>query len=448
MKIKQKTEDFRVRELLRPGVVRESGPWRVYRVSKRKLTSLQAAQVLAQLARAKAGDVSMAGLKDRQGVTVQYMALRGGREVDLHERSLRIESVGFAQRELDSSASEGNAFQVVVRGLSEGEVERVGHSAPVVRENGLIHYFDEQRFGNLRHGQGWVALELMLGNHEKALRSLLAGTSEADDQRHRAFKSALLQHWGDWTACREIAGKFQEHHSVFAHLKRHKDDFRGAFFHVAARVRLIHLYAFQSHLWNRAVHAYVERRTKPAERVVLESPEGPLAFPAQRFDLEADMQTFRLPGPRLADVVHPLQRELLADALAVHRLVPSQFTIEGVSGFQLKGEDRSLVVRPVGLDVQAAQPDGMNEGRAAMTLRFELPRGAYATLLVRRLLARRDAPARSAPRTGRPPLARSAPRQGDDAGRQASRPPQRRAYAPRGAAKRPPSRTRAKGKPA
>ncbi len=388
MKIKQQLEDFRVRELLLPDFLVESGPWRVYRVSKRKLTSMQAAQVLAHAAGASAGDVRMAGLKDRQGITVQYMALRAGREVRLREKDLRIENVGFARSELSSSASAGNAFEIIVRGLSAEELDTLRTSLPVVRESGLIHYFDDQRFGNLRYGQGWIALDLIHGKHEKALRRLLTAGSGADDERNESFKSALDRNWGDWTACREIAGKFREHHSVFTYLKSHRDDFRGAFFHVSSRLRLIHLYAFQSHIWNRAVCAYVRRITKPDERLELLSAEGPLVFPKGPFVPEAGMQTFRLPGPRLEDVQHPLQRELLEEALATERLVADQFHIEGVSGFQLKGEDRPLLVRASHMRVRPPEPDSLNRGLRSVRLRFELPRGAYATLVVRRLLAR------------------------------------------------------------
>ena len=32
MKLKQRTDDFKVRELLEPGVLAERGEWRVYRV--------------------------------------------------------------------------------------------------------------------------------------------------------------------------------------------------------------------------------------------------------------------------------------------------------------------------------------------------------------------------------------------------------------------------------
>ena len=48
MKLKSRAADFRVRELLAPEVLQKKGEFRVYRVIKRKLTSLEAAEVLAQ----------------------------------------------------------------------------------------------------------------------------------------------------------------------------------------------------------------------------------------------------------------------------------------------------------------------------------------------------------------------------------------------------------------
>ena len=166
-------------------------------------------------------------------------------------------------------------------------------------------------------------------------------------------------------------------------------------------MRLIHLYAWQSHLWNRAVARYVEEVTKPADRIAVPSPEGRLVF--SRGDLAADPAmrgSFRLPGPRLADVGHPRQRELLAEVLEREGVRPDDFRIEGVPGFQLKGEDRELVLRPAGLRMSGS-PRGIR-------FTFELSRGSYALLVVQRMLAdvRRASPEPKHPR----PVARRPPR--------------------------------------
>jgi len=380
VKLKHKPADFVVRESVRDDYFRPRGSYRVYRVTKRKRTSLEAAGELARRAGVAAAEVGLAGLKDRQGVTTQFMSVPGGRLVRLRTPDLSIEPVGFADEVLESRHSLGNDFEITVREVSPSELPRVEAGVRALREHGLPNYFGEQRFGNLRSGQGWIARDLALGNRERALKSLLCSTSEHDDPKTRKFKAALAARWGDWRACREIAGVFGAHHSVFEHLSKRHDDFAGAFRHVSSRLRLIHLYAWQSHLWNRAVARYVEEVTAPAERISLPAPEGRLLFARGRMDVDPTMDgSFRLPGEGLSDVAHPRQKELLAGVLESEGLEPAQFRIEGVPGFQIKGEDRALVVRPGDL-ASRQTPRGL-------CFTFHLPRGAYAVLVVRRVLA-------------------------------------------------------------
>ena len=388
VKLKQRIGDFHVRELLAQGYLCERGGHRVYRVTKRKMTSDEAARVLADEAGVDAGSVSLAGLKDRQAITIQHMSVPGGRVVKLRRRELVIEPVGFAEDELSSGFSLGNAFEITVRDLERRDVSILRHNIPLLRENGLVNYFDDQRFGNLTHDQGWIARDLMQGQPEKALRALIASPSPADSGQALRFKRALEASWGDWRACRDAAGRFGRHHSVFEHLGRTSDDFAGAFRHVSSRLRLIHLYAWQSHVWNRAVCELVRAHVPLPERVVLESAEGPLVTYANGPPAALTERSFRLPGDGLDDVDDPEALTLLEDVLAGERMVSDGFRIEGVPGFQLKGEDRELMLLPRHLRVRPARPDPLNRGRSHAQLRFELPRGSYATLVVKRLMAR------------------------------------------------------------
>jgi tRNA pseudouridine13 synthase len=404
VKIKSKARDFRVRELLDESYLRPRGRFRVYRVTKTKLTSLEAAAALADMAGVAAADVGMAGLKDRQGVTTQYMSVPSRQPVFLKTAALRIEPAGFADRELTSAESSGNAFEVTLRDLSRGARQRLeGEIADVIR-HGIPNYFGEQRFGNLRHNQGWIARDLALGEHERALKRLLCSRSANDNEHNRRFKAALAAQWGDWRACRDVAGKFGAHHSIFEWLARHDGDFAGAFRHVASRVRLIHLYAWQSHLWNRCVARYIEEITTAENRIVVHAPEGRLCFARGALAIDPSMENrFRLPGVELADVTQPRQRALYVEALSREGLRPEQFRIDRVSGFQLKGEDRALVIQPARLrivevaDAAHAGPRPRARSRHALKARspragggvrlsFDLPRGAYATLLLQRLL--------------------------------------------------------------
>src|SRR5262245_21729726 len=279
MRLKQRVGDFRVRELLRRDYLAGEGEHRVYRVTKRKLDSDEAARVLAAEAGVTRAEVQMAGLKDRQGLTIQYMSVPRGREVQLSTPELKIEPAGFATKPLAGEDSLGNGFELTVRALRRDDLHCLRANLPAMRAHGMPNYFDDQRFGNLTHGQGWIYKGLCLGETEAALRRLLGAHSPRDDERHRKFKEGLERAWGDWRECRDVAGRFGAHHSVFEHLAKNPADFAGAFEHVATRLRTIHLFAWQSHLWNRALVEWMRAHLALEERVVLDCEEGTLLAP-------------------------------------------------------------------------------------------------------------------------------------------------------------------------
>jgi len=395
--IKDRTGDFRVTEQLADGYIVPKGRFSVYRVQKRKLTSFEAANELADLANVPREAVSFAGLKDRQGVTIQYMSVEGGKPVSLSSGQLRIELVGRAQTKIDSSHSLGNEFEVSVRDVPAGEVESMRAAATISRECGIPNYFDEQRFGNLRHGQGWIARDLMMGRKEEALKRLLCSTSQHDDPRTATLKRAMREEWRDWKKCRDIAGKLGAHHSVFEHLGKDPRDYIGAFGRIASRIRTIHLFAYQSHIWNRVAVEFLRERLSTEPCLEVSGLEGPLLFAAGRFQVtQGQDYTLRLPGPHLADVKDAQHKRIFERVLHSEGLSPRSFNIEGIPGFALKGEDRALFIYPDiapirgERDKRSASAYSKREGSDLVTvkLRFALPRGAYATVVVKRLIAK------------------------------------------------------------
>jgi tRNA pseudouridine13 synthase len=427
VKLKCRPADFQVRELLDESYLDASGEHQLYEVSKRKLTSDEAARILAREARVQPRSVHLAGLKDRQAVTVQYMSVEGGHLVHYEDENLTIAPIGRGREPYTSQHSHGNGFEITVRDLAPPEIDAARSEIVGVRATGLPNYFDDQRFGNLRHDQGWVCLELMRGKLEHALGSMICAPSPHDDARVGQLKDSLTRAWGDWAACLRIARRTGEHQGVFEALVAEPGDWIGALLRVPLRVRLIHLYAWQSHLWNRAVSGWLERDGSPSARLALDSVDGPLwcwrgGWPE---GVTADT-SFRLPGQGLEDVVDERQRQLYEDALAEHRMVGSHFRIDGLRGFQPKGEDRPLVLLPRKLRAKPPSRDTLHPGRYCLRFSFELPRAAYATLVVKRLFVGSTPQQRNAHWSSN---RQSREIQGDP--RQAST-PQRRLYKPLG----------------
>ena len=78
----------------------------------------------------------MAGLKDRQGVTTQYMSVPGKKTVKLNDPELKIERVGYASEPYASEHSEGNAFRIRLRDLDARDLGRLRDNLESVRRHG------------------------------------------------------------------------------------------------------------------------------------------------------------------------------------------------------------------------------------------------------------------------------------------------------------------------
>ena len=387
MRLKRTQNDFRVTELLDDDKLGGDGSFAVYRVTKRGLTTFEAADVLAQGAGVERSAVAYAGLKDKDGVTSQIMTVEGGKPVTFRDKALTIRPLGRSARAIESTDSNGNSFEIVVRDLEGDDMRRIRVNMEELKTLGIPNYFDDQRFGCLRHGQGFVVRHLLKGNHEMALRALLAAPSRYGGEKVEMFKKGIQNRWGNWSEladyCRGRRGA-----TVFEHLKANPEDFKGALERgISTRERTIHLFAYQSYLWNQAAGFQVLKLVGEENSAWL--PCDAAGLPVYR-KLEPaqveQLKDFQLPllgpdGERSAEV------EALYQKVFRHEGLPMSAFLElDLSGFRPQAEDRPFLVFPEYLRAAPAEDDEIYRRRRKMRIRFTLPRGHYATLVCKRLV--------------------------------------------------------------
>ncbi len=166
-------------------------------MDKQKLTTFQAIERLAQKLGVPRSAVSFCGLKDKQGRTEQLIAIRGS-AVSFQEPDLKLRLVGETDHPLSAKNTTSNRFGVTVRDLLPAEVERIPESLAEVNRLGVVNYFDSQRFGHLKHGQGFIAKDLLKGEWEHALHNLIAQPSDLDQSDDAKLKAFWKEHWGAW----------------------------------------------------------------------------------------------------------------------------------------------------------------------------------------------------------------------------------------------------------
>ena len=409
MKLKQRPEDFEVTESWRFDED-PRGRHFVYLMDKQKLSTFEAVDRLCARFKLPRAAVSYCGLKDKQGRTTQLIAVEA-RRIELQDPDLRLKLLGRTRAPLSAANTTSNRFAVTVRDLSEEDVGRLPAAIAEVRRIGVVNYFDSQRFGSLKHGQGFIVKDLMRGDFEAALRNVLARPSELDRSDDARVKAFWKEHWGEWDRRNPFPGA-QRYAAVVKWLRTHPTDFRGAILRTEPRWRALQVFAYQSWLWNEGVKQYLRDVVGISRLAAIRYQAGTLLFPRELDQGQARAlrgRTFPLlaPATRFDD---PAVERAALSVLRREDMVLGDLAVPGTPEIHFDAEERPLLVQPGRLAVGEARPDELNRGRLRVNVAFTLPPGAYATLVVKRLFhwTLEPRPARAG-RSGRPPRAHAAP---------------------------------------
>lgn len=383
MRLKVVPEDFLVEEQIRfpPG----GGPYTLYRIRKREVTTLEVQARLARMLRLPLSAVAFPALKDRDAVAVQYATVRGPGPDHLSGPGFTAERMGRIPRPLTPSDLVGNRFVVTVRDLSLSEADRLGGRLTVAAEEGIPNYFDAQRFGSRTESGDFPGRRILRRDAEGALRAVLADPLVGDPADVRAFKREAATRWGHWQTLLEMAPRPSNLRSVLTFLCDHPTDFRRALNLVTPRVLSLYLVAYQSFLWNCIAAGYLQAQLGAPFGFVEVSGETLPLFPTLFSRLPAD---WAIPLPHHRAVYgDPVLAKVVEDVLQAEELALSDLKPRILRRAYLPRGERSLILRPADASASPPAPDERFPGRQKVTLTFTLPPGSYATLVVRSLLA-------------------------------------------------------------
>jgi len=385
VRIKQKPEDFSVKESYRFDEV-ASGRYRVYLMDKQKLSTFDAANRLRDAFGLKPGSISYCGLKDKQGRTEQLIAVDGA-DVDMQEPDLRLKYLGRADKALSSANITSNRFAVTVRMLTQESIGPLNVAAAEINRLGVVNYFDSQRFGSLKHGQGFIAKDLLRGDFEAALHNYLARPSELDRSDDAKVKAFWRDNWGKWDARVPFEGT-KKYHRILKSLREYPGDWVRAFLQIEADYRAMQLFTYQSYLWNEGVRRYLQELLPREHLFPMKYQAGTLLF-----HRDADPETlntlrdstFPLLAPT-SQIDDPKKRKAVEWVMGREKLSLEQLRIEEAPRMLFfKHEERPTVVVPHKLVIGRVQNDDLNRGYLKVNIAFTLPPGAYATLVIKRL---------------------------------------------------------------
>jgi len=390
--IKADYSDFVVEEIpLYPAD--EVGTHTYFLLEKTGLSTTQAVHDLARALNVRRHDIGFAGQKDskaitRQWMSVEHVAPERVSAIDLPR--LRILKTTRHGNKLRLGHLRGNAFTIRVRQTRPERLAELQDALRLLSRGGVPNYFGSQRFGY--RGDTWrTGRAILCGRPEEAIDMLLGRPGPKDHGPIR--RARQLYERGDYVkAARQWPGMFHAERRALKSLGSSGGQRKRALAAIDKSTRTFYLSAYQSHLFNQVVARRIEsglgtlwtgdlawlHATGAVFRVEDAAHEQPRA---DAFEISPSGPLF---GRRMTEPSAAVA-EVEAGVIAAERLPPGVFerVYPRVSGGR----------RPLRFPLDQARISlGADQRGPYLELWFVLPRGCYATALLRELFRAEQTP--------------------------------------------------------
>lgn len=166
----------------------------IVEISKKDMTTSDALHVLSEVTGAKMRDFGYAGLKDKQGMTTQFISMPRKFESNLanfsHEK-MRILSLNVHKNKLRIGHLKGNSFFIRLKKVLPSNAKKLEQAFVSIDKMGYANYFGYQRFGKFGDNAE-TGLELL---KDGTINGKKSKNVKLNDFLISAYQSDLFNRW-------------------------------------------------------------------------------------------------------------------------------------------------------------------------------------------------------------------------------------------------------------
>ena len=373
-------------------------------IEKNALTTTDAVHRIARAFHMHRRNIGYAGLKDKHAVTRQHLSLwlpgvdeatvaEGVQRVNTQQEKVKILWHERHTNKLKRGHHGGNRFVLRLRDVEPTHVVRAKAVMDVMEKRGVPNYIGDQRFG-YRQNSHRTGKALLLGDFETVIEEMLAADAPSESEYVKQGREHVRA--GEYGKALEVWPKTLRYDRQLLDALRQGKSPRDAVKTIDGNQRAFLVSAWQSAVFNEVLDERV--KTGTFDKLL----PGDLAWKHDsRATFEVDDSTFEednAPGGRveqgLLSPSGPLWGPQMPQAIGEPaRLEREALANAGVTEEQLAGtgDDSRAVAegkrRP--LRILLKDPDvsgGADEYGPYIKTSFELPRGAYATMVLREVM--------------------------------------------------------------
>jgi tRNA pseudouridine13 synthase len=400
--LRQRPEDFIVEEITREGLIANLELQKLnrgegkYTLAVLKKISLDLIPTISLLSKKLGASVQFAGIKDRRAITCQLISIEkpvSERNLSLKLKNIELKPIGRSRWGLTPGELRGNRFTIKIRSIERKAL----NPQALLPMDWLPGYFGHQRFGTTRPNTHKVGRFLVKKNYEGAIREFLAEPYPNEPGFAHQARSDLKKIWDLEKAYRDFPTYLTYERNLIKWMLESPNNYAVALKALPKTLLRFFVNSYQSYLFNQALskrwslYGLLEARVGDyvAPLDSWGSPSRPIKVSQSNIQklqrmISARKAVLMMRVIGKGSILEGADLEVYDKLLEAEGLSLDDF--KQVLGMTFMGTLRFATFRPTSYEIVGQGSDELNKGKMYAEISFSLPKGCYATVLLREIM--------------------------------------------------------------
>lgn len=402
--LRQEVEDFIVKEITNREEG-EEGKYLILELVKRDWDTHHFTRHLAKILQISQKRICVAGTKDKRALTTQKISIfdLDASEIEkIHLKDIELKVLGRSRKSIELGDLWGNDFIIAVRDIA-GSLEETKKTlerttSEIITQGGVPNFFGIQRFGSVRPVTHLVGKAIVEGDFEKASMLYIAEPFPEEPEETRKARQFVKETRNFKEGLKIYPLRLGHERAMMNHLIANPEDFAGSFLVLPKNLYKMFVHGYQSYIYNTILCRRLEKgislnQAQEGDIVCFKNEAGmPDSSKTEKVTAETVSAMNRLIKRNRAFITAPLPGYITEFASGVPGEIEQEvleelnvplkgFSIEKIPEMSSKGMRREMLLQ-VEPKFEVAE-DELNPGKSKAVLEFMLPKGSYATTVLR-----------------------------------------------------------------
>ncbi len=361
--LKEQVKDFVVKELASHET--GEGDHMVVQLRKQNMTTLEAIGKLSNMLHISRDRIGYAGNKDKRAVSEQYISIQGVSEEDVNQiftDEFDLEVIGEGNH-IGLGNLDANRFEIAIRDLGLPIEDVRNRTLEIIDQldGKFPNYFGDQRFGSARPITHQVGRHILRGEFEEAVWTYIAKPYDSEYKSIRKTRENLWESRDPEDAAEKFPESYRYEKTLLYHLNKNEEDYKGALKRLPEGLQELFIHAYQSWIFNRVLSELLDD---------------------EWFDPEYEIP---LVGFK-TDLKDNRPENMIEDILDEEGVSQEDFRLQEFPELRSEGSFRRAFADFRNFEILDIDEDDLNMAQNKMRVKFDLPKGCYATVLLREIM--------------------------------------------------------------